>query len=132
MQISQNRRDFLGNLSLAGAAGILGARTSLADEAPPETTTIRLGRLASLCLAPQYAAEELLRAEGFTDVRYVAAGPGIGTSQKIASGEVDFSLNFAAPLVIPIAAGDPITVLAGVHSGASSCSRRSASAASRT
>jgi NitT/TauT family transport system substrate-binding protein len=117
MQLIQSRRGFLGTLSVAGAAGILGARTSLADEAPAETTTIRLGRVGSLCLAPQYAAEELLRAEGFTDVRYVPAGPGIDTSQKIASGEVDLSLNFAAPLVIPIAAGDPITVLAGVHSG---------------
>jgi NitT/TauT family transport system substrate-binding protein len=117
MQIRQNRRRFLASLSATGAAGILGARATLADQAPPETTTIRLGRLPNLCLAPQYAAEELLRAEGFTDIRYVAAGAGISASQKIASGEVDFSLNFAAPLVIPIAAGDPITVLAGVHSG---------------
>jgi NitT/TauT family transport system substrate-binding protein len=117
MPIRQNRRDFLATLSAAGAAGFLGARTPLADEAPPETTTIRLGRLGSLCLAPQYAAEDLLRAEGFSDVRYVTVGPGIRASQKIASGEVDFSLNFAAPLVIPIAAGVPLTVLAGVHSG---------------
>jgi NitT/TauT family transport system substrate-binding protein len=117
MQSIQSRRDFLASVSAAGATSILGARTSLADEAPPETPMIRLGRLRSLCLAPQYAAEELLRAEGFTDIRYVAAAAGINASQKIASGEVDFSLNFAAPLVIPIAAGDPITVLAGVHSG---------------
>ena len=117
MQMTQNRRHFLASASLAAAAGALGARRSLADDGPPETTMIRLGKLSSLCLAPQYAAEELLRAEGFADVRYVTVGPGISTSQKIASGEVDFSLNFAAPLVIPIAAGDPITVLAGVHSG---------------
>ena len=31
------------SLSLAGATGILGARKSLADEAPPETTTVRTG-----------------------------------------------------------------------------------------
>jgi NitT/TauT family transport system substrate-binding protein len=113
----QSRRNFLSSLSAAGAAALLGARGTLADEVPPETTTIRLGKLGSLCLAPQYAAEELLRAEGFTDIRYVTVGPGIGASQKIASGEVDFSLNFAAPLVIPIAAGEPITVVAGVHPG---------------
>ena len=35
----------------------------------------------------------------------------------IARGEIDFSLHFAAPLVIPIDAGEPITVLAGVHPG---------------
>ena len=37
MQIMQSRRDFLASLSLAGAAGVLGTRTSLADEGPPET-----------------------------------------------------------------------------------------------
>ena len=42
---------------------------------------------------------------------------GIPASQKIASGEVDFSLNFAPALVISMAAGEPITVVAGVHRG---------------
>jgi len=117
MSIRQNRRHFLTSASLAAAAGIIAPRASLADEAPPETPAIRLGRVGSLCLAPQYAAEELLRAEGFTDVRYVALAAGIPASRAIARGEVDLSLNFAAPLVIPMAAGEPITVLAGVHSG---------------
>jgi len=116
-QVRQSRRDFLASASLAAAAGVLGGRPLLAAEGPPETTTIRLGRLRSLCLAPEYAAEELLRAEGFTDVRYVPVGAGVGASQHIADGEVDFSLNFAAPLVIPIAAGEPITVVGGVHPG---------------
>jgi NitT/TauT family transport system substrate-binding protein len=117
MQIIQSRRDFLAGASLALAAGALGARGAVADAAPPETTTIRLGRLRSLCLAPQYAAEELLRAEGFTDIRYVPVGAGTGAAEKIARGEVDLSLNFAAPLVIAMAAGAPITVVAGVHPG---------------
>ena len=42
MHIMQSRRDFLAGLSAAGAASILGARASLADEGPPEVTTIRL------------------------------------------------------------------------------------------
>lgn len=117
MHIRQNRRDFLASASLAAAAGIIGARTSLAEDGPPETTTIRLGRLRSLCLAPEYAAEELLRAEGFSEVIYVPAGAGVGASKKIADGEVDFSLNFAAPLVISMAAGEPLTVVGGVHPG---------------
>src|SRR5262249_29667402 len=37
--------------------------------------------------------------------------------KAIARSEVDFSLNFAAPLVIPIDAGEPITIISGVHSG---------------
>ena len=49
------------------------AARRLADEGPPETTTIRLPMSANICWAPQYVAEELLRAEGFTDVRYVPA-----------------------------------------------------------
>jgi NitT/TauT family transport system substrate-binding protein len=117
MHIMPSRRDFLTALSAARVVSTLGARASLADEPPPETTRVRLGRLGSLCLAPQYAAEELLRAEGFTDVRYVPVEGGIPASRKIASGEVDFSLNFAPALVISMAAGEPITVVAGVHPG---------------
>jgi len=42
---------------------------------------------------------------------------GVGTSESMASGEVDFSLNFAASLILPMDAGESITVLAGVHPG---------------
>jgi NitT/TauT family transport system substrate-binding protein len=111
----QSRRHFLASASLAAAAGILGPRAPLADEPPPETTTIRLSKVPGICIAPQYAAEELLRAEGFNDIHYVASEA--GSSQKIASGEVDFILNFAPLLVIPIASGAPIKALAGVHPG---------------
>jgi NitT/TauT family transport system substrate-binding protein len=113
MQIS--RRHFLASASLA-AAGVVGARRSLADEGPPETTSVRLSKIPGICIAPQYVVEELLRAEGFTDVRYVAVEAG-RHSERMARGELDFSLNFAAPLVLSIDAGDPVTVLTGVHSG---------------
>ena len=45
----QDRRDFLKTgfsiaaAGLAGAAALTGARRSLAEEAPPETTSVRLG-----------------------------------------------------------------------------------------
>ena len=42
MHIMQSRRHFLAGLSAVSAAGLLNARSTLADEAPPETTTIRL------------------------------------------------------------------------------------------
>ena len=42
---------------------------TFAQEAPPETTTIRLIRNPGICVAPQYVADELLRAEGFTDIQ---------------------------------------------------------------
>jgi NitT/TauT family transport system substrate-binding protein len=47
----------------------------------------------------------------------VAAEAGYDQSEKMARGEVDLSLNFAAPLSLAIDAGDPITILAGVHPG---------------
>ena len=52
MQIMQSRRDFLAGLSAAGAASVSAARGSLADEAPPEVTTIRLRKSSAICLAP--------------------------------------------------------------------------------
>jgi hypothetical protein len=63
MHIMQSRRDFLATLSAAGAAGVLGTRLSLADEGPPETTTLRLPFNSNICNAPAYVADDLLRAE---------------------------------------------------------------------
>jgi NitT/TauT family transport system substrate-binding protein len=117
MQIVQNRRGFLTGLSAASAACLLNGRASAAGEQSPETTTIRLAKISGICIAPQYVAEELLRAEGFTDVRYVKTEPGLGNSESLARGEIDFTLNFAGPLVVSIDAGEAITVVAGVHVG---------------
>jgi NitT/TauT family transport system substrate-binding protein len=116
MQIIQTRRQFLASLS-AASASILGPRASLAKEPPPEVTTIRLAKPRSICAAPQYLANELLRAEGFADVRYLEAGWGRGHAQMIARGELDFGLNFAAPLAIGLDAGEPLTIVAGAHVG---------------
>ena len=117
MPMIQTRRRFLTTLSLAGAACVLRAARPLAAEQPPETITVRLAKNAGICIAPQYVAEELLRAEGFIDVRYVTTEAGIGQSEAIGRGEFDFSLNFAAPVIIPLDAGAPIMVIAGVHVG---------------
>ena len=75
MQTTQSRRSFLAALSSAGAAGFIGAPPSVAQEALPETTTIRLARSRSICIAPQYVAEELLKTEGFTDEEEAPALP---------------------------------------------------------
>src|SRR3990170_3635639 len=113
-----SRRAFLGGLTLTGSAGLLGLRPGqAAGEPPPETTTIRLDRRPSICIAPQYIAEDLLKSEGFTDVRYVDTGGSIGVHKALASGEVNLTLHFAGPLTIRVDAGDPIVVLAGVHVG---------------
>jgi NitT/TauT family transport system substrate-binding protein len=117
MRIRQDRRDFLASASLAAAVGVLGVRPSFADEGPPETTTVRLVRTSGICVAPIYIAEELLRAEGFADVRYVSAPGGVASAEVTTRGEADFLLTFAAPLLIPMDAGQPLTVIAGAHVG---------------
>jgi NitT/TauT family transport system substrate-binding protein len=117
MQVIQKRRDFLASLSAAGAAGLLGRRASLADEAPLETTALRLVRTSGICVAPIYIAEELLRAEGFADIRYVSAPGGVASAEVVARGDADFLLTFAAPLLIPMDAGARLTAIAGAHVG---------------
>jgi NitT/TauT family transport system substrate-binding protein len=117
VQVNENRRKFLATLSSAGAAGLIAASNTSAQDLPPETTTITLVKSRSLCVAPQYVAEQLLRLEGFSEVRYVTSDAGINQARVIARGEVDFSLHFAPALLIPIEASEKITILAGVHVG---------------
>jgi NitT/TauT family transport system substrate-binding protein len=78
MPTVQSRRRFVTNLAFAGAAGLGGVGAaglgsgikSFAAEPPPETTTIRFENDPVICIAPQ-VLQDLLRAEGFTDIRYI-------------------------------------------------------------
>jgi NitT/TauT family transport system substrate-binding protein len=117
MRALQSRRGFVNTLSSACAAGVLGVARSAAAEALPEVTTIRLPKIPGICIAPSYVADELLRAEGFTNIRYLPAEAGVDNARMVARGELDFTMNFVAALVPPIDAGAAITVLAGVHPG---------------
>ena len=114
MQTIQSRRDFFASAGSVAAAGLLGSRPSLAGEGPPETTTIRLPRDPSICIAPEQIADTLLRAEGFTDVRYVEVSQ---SGDAVVRGEVDFASETAAWVVSYLDAGEPITALAGIHIG---------------
>ena len=115
MQISQTRRCFLATLSFAGAATLLRAPPSFSGDAALETSPLRLAKTPDICGAPQYVAEQLLRAEGFTDIRYVdVPNP---TAGWIGRGDVDFSFGFASALLTAIDAGAPIVILAGLHVG---------------
>ena len=116
MPMKHTRRRFLANLSLAGTTTLLRAPPLLAADSPPETTTIRLVKDFVICEAPLDVAEELLRAEGFADVRYVDIAPPRVT-QAIVGGEVDFGLSFPVFFLPEIDSGLPSTVLAGVHIG---------------
>ena len=112
----QTRRSFLAMTAMAGAAGILPQRRAWAVEPDLETTTVRLGRMPVICFAPQYVCEALLRADGFTDVRYVDTT--IETqAEDLGSGKLDFQSNLPLSHAIAIDRGLPITIVTGVHAG---------------
>jgi NitT/TauT family transport system substrate-binding protein len=111
------RRCFLGGLTLAGTAGLVGLRPArVRAEPPPETTTIRLVRSPAICIAPYYIAGELLQGEGFTEVHHFQMEDQLSTPALL-SGEVDIVLNFVGPLLIGLDTGGPLVILAGGHVG---------------
>jgi NitT/TauT family transport system substrate-binding protein len=112
----RTRRGFLTMTALAGAAGLLSPRHAWAAEPALETTTVRLGRMPVICFAPQYVCEALLRADGFTDVRYVDTT--VPTqAEELGAGKFHFQSNLPLEWAIAIDRGLPITVLTGVHAG---------------
>ena len=117
MPLMQTRRRFLStSLSLAGVAGFVRARQALAGDGAPEITSVRIQKSPSICNAPRYVAEEFLRTEGFTDIRYVSVATD-DVYKSFMRGEFDFILDFAPLCVNAIDQGMAITVLAGVHAG---------------
>jgi NitT/TauT family transport system substrate-binding protein len=113
-----NRREFLTNLAVAGSAALLGLHSdAFAAEPPPETKRIRIPQIPSTCRSPEWVAEELLRAEGFTDVQYTPVQGTQGVERALASGEADLAGHFAAPVILRLEAGDPIVMLGGEHVG---------------
>lgn len=119
------RRDFL---KLTTGLGLSAAGMTLLEacgvkpgtpttEEKLETTIIKIhSSPATLCLAPQYLAEDILKSEGFTGVQYVK----MTTDQVIknlVSDDVNITLYFDASSIIQRAAGAPIKFLAGVHVG---------------
>jgi len=112
-----SRREFLGGMTLAGTAGLLGVRPELAAaEPPPETREIKLFNIGGVCVAPQYLAEELLKGEQFDHVQYVKIEVG-QTYTALASGQADISIAFVAPFIVQVDKGLPIVLLAGIHVG---------------
>ena len=66
------RRDFVRGVGVSAAVSGLGvARSTTAADGAPETTKLTIARDPSICPAPMYIAEELLKTEGFVDVRYL-------------------------------------------------------------
>jgi len=113
----QTRRHFLATTALASAARLIASPRVLAAEPALETTTVRLGYIPAACDAPIHAAGDLLRAEGFTDVRLVNTAPGRVRIEALGRSEFDFTMSFAVTQISALDADVPITIVAGLHAG---------------
>ena len=115
------RRQVAGGLSAVGFAAWMGLHPSeAAAEAPPETNRIRLicdREFPVICYAPQYIADEFLLMEGFTDVQYISKGVDGSEAQTLVRDEADMSAALGVDWVFPIASGQPVVVLSGLHAG---------------
>jgi len=114
-----NRREFMTGLAAAGTAGLAGARPEpAAAELPPETTKIRPTQIPDPCSGtPLLVADDLLRAEGFTDVQYVARPTGVEGVAAVVAGEADIGIAAVFGLIPRLDAGDPLLILGGIHIG---------------
>jgi NitT/TauT family transport system substrate-binding protein len=110
------RRAFLGGLTLAGTVGLLSLTPRrVTAEPPPETTSLRLARTTSICQAPQYVADALFEAEGFTDVQFV--GEATATDRTLVSREAQMGMFFLGPFLLRVDEGAPLVILSGGHVG---------------
>ena len=111
------RREFANVMALSAAAAILGISPKPAGaEPPPETTKLRLARYPydHACLAPEWVAEELLRAEGFTDIQYRTTADALG---DLGAGKIDFGGADVMSLLLGLDAWQPLIVIGGIHAG---------------
>jgi len=117
--MSRLTRRELVRLATAAGAAALGSLTPghAAAEPPPETTSLKILQFPSGCQGPIHAAEELLRSEGFTDVRYVPSSSTQDNLKMLDTRAVDVSIQFSAPLIMEIERGAEIVTLGGIHAG---------------
>lgn len=110
------RRQIVKTPACIGVASLFGLGRAVAAEPPPEIRKIRLVKMPTICLAPQYLAEELLHLEGFTEVEYVDLDR-IAAPDMLFSDRADFTVA-APPDALPaLDAGKSMVVLAGIHGG---------------
>ncbi len=116
MPTTLTRRSVIAGGSALAATGPLRPGSATADVLP-ETTVVRFAAAPGICIAPQYVAEGLIRAEGLSDFSFVTSSAGLVQTEMLARGEIDFSIDFATAFIIPIDSGAPLKVISGVHVG---------------
>jgi NitT/TauT family transport system substrate-binding protein len=117
MQSRPSRRHVLVTLSSAAGTSVIGAPAILAQRGGLETNTIKLVKIPGICVAPQYVAEGLLIAEGFTTVEYFDVPRPSEQYTSLAAGKFDITMAFVAPFILQVDAGVPIVLLGGIHAG---------------
>lgn len=106
----------------AAAAPFLAAcgddkKKKVATLAPPETTTIRLPKIALTQGAVLAVAVDFLKEEGFTDVQFVTPSRPEAIFAEFTAGNFDVLIPPAPMVPGRIEAGDPWVVLGGVNVG---------------
>ena len=112
------RRALLRGLGALGVVGLSDALATPAEAQPsPEISTLKLLQFPSGCHGPLYAAEGLLRAEGFTDVRYVSTANPRDIPRMLETRVADIAFQHSATLIREIDRGTNLVTLGGVHPG---------------
>jgi NitT/TauT family transport system substrate-binding protein len=110
------RRTFLVQGAVLAGTTLLSRNAPAQAERALETTKLRFPATPGICVMPQYVAEPLLRAEGFTDIEYTRFR-NIGPVAHVPTGEADMVVDGIGPVITQIDAGEPLVVLAGIHLG---------------
>ena len=118
-----NRRRFLKSLSATGAFGLAGLKTGIAAaDPPPETTSLTIlqdPQFPVLCYGPQYVATEMLKLEGFKEIKYVPYNPDLGAldARVLASADADITTAWVPDIISTVDGGGPVVALSGMHVG---------------
>ena len=103
--------------SACGSGGGDGDAAAFDEDAPLETTSIRLHSVPPVtCIAAEFMAEKFMREAGFTDIQYPSF-PAATVVDDFANGEIDLGLAYAASIMPLIEAGAPLVMIGGVHVG---------------
>ena len=107
------RRRFLAGSAALAAMPSYGKTENVVAGPPPEITTVRLEEFPAICMAPQYLAEDLLYAEGFSKVEFTKSDSNVVGS----ADAIDFSMITAAALVADQDTNSRFIAIAGIHVG---------------
>jgi NitT/TauT family transport system substrate-binding protein len=113
-----SRRHFLSGVAGGATAALVPPTWAWAAEPRLETTTVRIIETPEICAGtPLVIAQDLLKAEGFTDVQPVKRGSGLEGSNAVSRGEADVTISAVHQLITRIDGGEPVVLLGGVHVG---------------